>query len=371
MIASQKIGKSFMGALRYNLKKLNHPDLKKRAELLDTNFLNLDIEQIRREVELVKALRPGLSKYVYHTSLNFHENDKPDYASLLKIAHEYLNAMGFGNNQYFIFRHHDASHPHLHLLVNRITFDGKVVSDANNYKRSERTLRDIERRYNLLQVSPSENSRVHAPTKDELELVMRNGKPSNKMLLQAKMKEVINGSRTISELIQNGEKTGISFLFNQQSTGRISGITYFFDGFKIKGQHLGNQFKWAELIKYIDYEQTRDSKEISRANSRTKTTYGSLSESAGRQSNGNRFDGIHKGHSPDLRHDIEEQQGIGQNLETGIPAKENAVVGDDSLRSDNFDYDHFDLQIEIGDDVDDEKVYGKRRRRGNDYGHSR
>ncbi len=371
MIASQKIGRSFMGALGYNIRKLDHPDPGKKAELLDTNFLNLDIKQIRGEVELIKALRPGLNKYVYHTSLNFHENDQFDNASLLKIAHEYLNAMGFGNNQYFIFRHYDANHPHLHLLVNRITFDGKVVSDANNYKRSERTLRDIERRYNLLQVSSTENSRVRAPTKDELELVMRTGKPSNKMLLQVKMNEVINGSRTISELIFNGERAGICFLFNQQSTGRISGITYFFNGFKIKGQHLGNQFKWAELIKYIDYEQTRDSKEISRANSRTKTIYGSLSESTGRKNNGNGFDGIHKGHSADLRHDIEEQQAIGQNLEPGIPVKENPVVGDYNLRGDTFDYDRFDLQIEITDDVDDEQVHGKRRKRGNDYGHSR
>ncbi len=373
MIASQKIGKSFMGALRYNMRKIDHADPKKRAELLDTNFLNLDIRQIRNEVDLIRALRPGLNKCIYHTSLNFHENDKLDNATLLKIAHHYLEGMGFSNNQYFIFRHHDASHPHLHLLLNRITFDGKVVSDANNYRRSELILRNIEKRYSLVQVNLSKDSRVHAPAKDELEMVVRTGKPSTRMLLQAKMKDVLLNSRTISELIQNGHKSGINFLFNQQSTGRISGITYFFGGFKIKGQHLGNQFKWAELIKQINYEQIRDSKTISAANSKTRSIYGNFTgtdgEDSGR-SNGQGFDRIHKGNSLNFGYGTEEQQTTEQDgTEDGTSGKDAPQTdsGIETLEPGTFsalDIDGFIPEIQITDDADDEKVYGKRRRRG-------
>src|SRR5690606_31864561 len=61
---------------------------------------------------------------------------------------------------------------------------------------------------------------------------------------------------------------------NQASTGRVSGITYFMDDFKAKGQALGNRFKWANIIKTLDYEQTRDGQEISEANSRTRARYG-------------------------------------------------------------------------------------------------
>ncbi|MBD1362629.1 relaxase/mobilization nuclease domain-containing protein [Mucilaginibacter sp. ZT4R22] len=53
--------------------------------------------------------------------------------------------MGFTDNQYMIFRHHDAGHPHIHLMVNRITFDGNVISDSNYVKRSEALLRKLER----------------------------------------------------------------------------------------------------------------------------------------------------------------------------------------------------------------------------------
>jgi hypothetical protein len=137
MIAIQKIDKSFSGALKYNLKKLNYPDLSKRAELLGTNFASTDVAFINKEVELVKSLRPNLNRYVYHTSLNFPKEEQAQLSNekLLRTALDYLEANGFSNNQYIIFRHHDTDHPHIHLLANRICFDGNVVSDSNNYKR--------------------------------------------------------------------------------------------------------------------------------------------------------------------------------------------------------------------------------------------
>eukprot|EP01037_Dinobryon_pediforme_P007471 gene7471-7535_t len=94
--ASQKIGKSFLGALNYNIKKLYHPDQKKRAEL---------------------SLKPNLNRYVYHTSLNFSIDDQLDNNKLVSIAHDYLKESGYTNNQFMIFRHHDAPHPHIHLLA--------------------------------------------------------------------------------------------------------------------------------------------------------------------------------------------------------------------------------------------------------------
>lgn len=137
MIASQKIGKSFMGALNYNLKKMNHPDTNQRAELLDSNFTTLEKIQIKREVDLFRQLRPNLNRYVYHTSLNFSVDEEKslDNKTMLAIAHDYLRENGFNNHHCLIFRHYDANHPRLHLLVNRIGFDGTVVSDSNNYKK--------------------------------------------------------------------------------------------------------------------------------------------------------------------------------------------------------------------------------------------
>jgi hypothetical protein len=50
-------------------------------------------------------------------------------------------------------------------LVNRIGFDGSVVSDSNNYKKSEAVIRKLEKQYNLLTVEPSSNVPRKAPGK--------------------------------------------------------------------------------------------------------------------------------------------------------------------------------------------------------------
>lgn len=361
-----------MGALNYNLKKLKHPDPNQRAELLDTNFSSLDNNQIKQEVEIVKQLRPNLNRCVYHASLNFSKEDQIHNSQLLNIAHQYLEAQGFTNNQYFIFRHYDADHPHLHLLVNRISFDGSVVSDSNNYKKSEAILRSIERQYNLVQVSQSKSTQLHAPTKDELEMVIRTGKPSEKMLLQEKMKKLLNlKNLAISDLISKGEQAGIHFLFNQASTGRVTGITYFHNGFKIKGQALGNSFKWAEIIKKINYEQVRDSKTISEANSRTRAIYGEITErtSVGQRTDRDGNDRLSPGNTKDTGYFDGQSTTISDsgkedntNRERSLEAAQDADLVPDSPA--DFDYNRFnEIHIEITDDEDDAKYRRRSRAR--------
>lgn len=368
MIAIQKIGKSFMGAFSYNVKKMAHPEMRLRAELLETNFSSTDILQVKKEVELLRSLKPNLNRYVYHTSLNFPKDENLDNKTLLNIASDYLKAQGFTNNQYMIFRHHDSDHPHIHLLVNRISFDGSVVSDSNNYKRSEAVIRKLEQQYNLVAVKPSSSVSKKAPTKDEIEMIARTGKASERMVLQELMNSLLNRpGLTLQDMISAGGQMGINFLFNQATTGRVSGISYFHNGFKAKGQALGNRYKWAELIKIINYEQIRDSAAISEANSRTTAKYG---------------DQISAG----TYNAAKEQPGSGTglvspNAGTGLPEhspaeNENGGNGERSLETDQDadllaggTADHRDnwfgdnSGIQISDDEDDAKYRRKKRGR--------
>ncbi|GAB3661152.1 hypothetical protein GCM10028791_35450 [Echinicola sediminis] len=143
MIAKQSIGKSFMGAFEYNFQKLHDKDITKRAELLATNFSSTERAMVKKEVDIMKSLNPRLTRNTYHTSLNFGKEESLTNDKMLAIAEEYMRKMGFDNNAYFIFRHHDTEHPHCHILALRNRFDGTVVSDSNNFKRSEKLIRWI------------------------------------------------------------------------------------------------------------------------------------------------------------------------------------------------------------------------------------
>jgi hypothetical protein len=198
MIAKQSIGKSFIGALNYNVKKLHHQDTKQRAEILSTNFTNMG--SILKELAMMRALNPKLKRNTYHTSLNFAIGEKIDNQKMKNIAEEYMTRMGFDNNLYIIFRHHDSNHPHCHILALRNRFDGTVVSDSNNYKRSEQVVRELEKKYNLQTVQSSKQSKFKSPDKDEIEMILRTGKPSKKLMLQDQVKEALKQSITMRRI---------------------------------------------------------------------------------------------------------------------------------------------------------------------------
>jgi len=403
MIAIQKIGKSFMGALQYNLRKMNLPDRSRRAEILASNFTNMNIGQIKREIDMVRSLRPNLNRYAYHTSLNFPGEELTGLSNekMLAIAQDYLKALGFVNNQYFIFRHHDANHPHIHLLANRICFDGSVVSDSNNFKKSEAILRLLEYHYNLRAVQqsnfvafkqksgvPSElkntvttkqgisisrkqynNVSSKAITKNEVAMFARTGKVSNKLLLQEITKDMIaRNPKSMSEFIAMCEKASIHLLFNQASTGRISGITYFFKDFKAKGQALGNQFKWAELIKKIDYNELRDNSAISAANSQTLSIYSK--QTAVDESNAVSLENTKEQKSLPRSTGVEFEKWLLAAAE-GIEETNSQLMDSDQDLGNPRDYSEEyirdfnsnSVNIQIADDIDDEAILGRNRHR--------
>lgn len=273
MITKVSIGTSFMGALNYNLKKLNSKDESQKAEMLATNFASLKQHAIKNELRLIQSINPRLKRNTFHTSLNFGKDESISNEKMMTIAEEYMKKMGFDNNAYFIFRHHDTDHPHCHILALRNRFDGSVVSDSNNYQRSDKIARQLEIKHGLEQVKSSLESQVKAPNKDEIEMSLRTGKASKRMMLQELVGDALIKTNSIPSFIKSLENNGVNLLFNQASTGRVSGISYCYGGFIAKGQALGNQFKWGQVSKSLHYEQIKDFQSIDEANNRTRSAY--------------------------------------------------------------------------------------------------
>ena len=57
-------------------------------------------------------------------------------------------------------------------------------------------------------------------------------------------------------------RRGVKVLFNQASTGYVSGISYSYQGMVMQGSKLGNGFKWSTVKNIINYEQERDRQRI-------------------------------------------------------------------------------------------------------------
>ncbi len=264
MTANMTKGKGFRGALRYNLEKV----AKGVAEVLDNSFVNVTEKAILKEIQMVKVLRPNLRKFFYHTSINFPPGENLSNTLMLQIGQEYLRESGFTQHQYIMFRHYDANHPHLHILVNRIGYDGKVLSDSNDFANCEKILRGLEKKYNLTEVMSSKQALKRAVTKDEVEMMKRTQSPSDKVCLQKIIIDVLNSKpkTSCSGFIQSLQKKGVHVQFNVASTGYVSGISYSFRNLIVTGSTLGNDFKWTTLRNKLDYQQERDRTIIQQSN---------------------------------------------------------------------------------------------------------
>jgi len=81
--------------------------------------------------------------------------------------------MGIRNTQFFIARHFDKEHPHVHIAYNRIDNDGNTISDRNERLHSTRICKELTLKYGLYMSNGKENvkrNRLKEPDKTKYEL---------------------------------------------------------------------------------------------------------------------------------------------------------------------------------------------------------
>ena len=68
---------------------------------------------------------------------------------LRKIACEYMERMGYGEQPYIVFKHKDISREHLHIVSLRVDEQGRKLPHDFEARRSMEILRDLECKYGL------------------------------------------------------------------------------------------------------------------------------------------------------------------------------------------------------------------------------
>ncbi|WP_300024313.1 relaxase/mobilization nuclease domain-containing protein [uncultured Maribacter sp.] len=264
MIAKQIKGKDFYGLIVYHDKKVKTG----KAYVLDSNIEIGKPVDMTKEFNMVRQLRPNLGKAVYHVSLNLPPGDQLSDKDFSSLADDYLNGMGFEDNQYLIYMHTDQEHQHLHIIANRVMFSGDVVSDSGDYKRSQKLVRELERKYRLTVLSDNSFREKAALTQNEIAKALRTGDIPVKNLLQERVKVALKSANNVKEFIDKLKRVGVTPKFNiSKSTDRVMGISFKYKDIIYKGSTLGRKFSWNNILKQIDYEQSRDSTIIFKTNS--------------------------------------------------------------------------------------------------------
>ena len=152
MIAKISATENLGGALGYNFKKVEkgEANILLAAELYQSNDGNYTMEDVLADMQALIPKKCRTKKTVFHCSLNPHPDEKLSDEQLTQIAKEYMEALGYGNQPYIVFKHNDIAREHIHIVSLRINGEGKKINDKFEKRRSKKITDALEKRFGLI-----------------------------------------------------------------------------------------------------------------------------------------------------------------------------------------------------------------------------
>lgn len=159
MIAKISHGSSLYGVLAYNQIKVDelHADVLFGNRIIEPPGDNpYTIEHLSRSfVDYLTANRKT-EKPILHISLNPDPKDCVSEEQFIKLAEQYMQRMGFGDQPYIVYRHNDIGREHLHIVSVRVDETGRAISDSYEHERSMKVCRELEQQFNLTPATQKE-----------------------------------------------------------------------------------------------------------------------------------------------------------------------------------------------------------------------
>ena len=238
MIGKVMIGRSFAGVVNYNLQKTD-------AYVLYTRGLRTDsLQSIIDDFNLQRKINKELGKAVGHIALSWsvYDKDKLTTDIMIERAQEYMKLMNIKNTQYIIVQHNDKPHPHLHIIYNRVSDNGKTISDRFQKQRNSKIAKDLTLKYGYYFAENKE--RVH---REQLK-----GADSLKYELYDTISKELKHVRIWNHLEMRLQEKGITIIYKYKGgTDEIQGISFSKDGIQFKGSQIDRSLSYGNINKKL------------------------------------------------------------------------------------------------------------------------
>ena len=235
MIAKIIIGNNFGSAVSYIL------DKQKNTEIIACDGVRIrDKESIIDSFNTQLEMNPNIKKPVYHISLDFSIQDINNLTNkkMSEIAKEYMIKMDIRDAQFIVVRHFDKEHPHIHLCINRIDNNGRIITNKNDRYRSSKACKELTSENQLYFASGKENVKRHRlkePDKTKYEIFDA-------------LQQCIPQSGNWDELLQNLKQKGINTTFKyKRNTNQIEGVRFCKNGYHFNGSKIDRQYSFSKI----------------------------------------------------------------------------------------------------------------------------
>jgi hypothetical protein len=153
MVAIIKTGNSIHNIFNYNENKVKQGVAECIGEgnyPVDANkmSINMKLNRLLKQV----ALNDNVKRNSVHISLNFDPSETSlSKEKLMNITNTYMEKIGFGQQPYLVYQHHDSGHPHIHIVSIKIRENGSRIDTQNiGRNQSEIARKEIEKTFGLV-----------------------------------------------------------------------------------------------------------------------------------------------------------------------------------------------------------------------------
>ncbi len=246
MIGKIVTGKTFRRAIEYVLKK-------ETASLLVADGVDTSsVAAVIASFNFQRKARPEKAQVVGHISLSFHKDDAERLTDDLmrELAAAYMERMGITDTQYIVARHSDTEHPHLHIVYNRVRYNGLLVKSHNERFRNVAACKELKQQYGLMFSQGKEYVKIeklHTPDKVKYEIyeAVREALPSCASVEEL-ADEIFDRNHIRLDRIHRGN----------DPAKEVQGLTFTKAGITFKGSQVDRKFSFGALVKTIE-EQNR------------------------------------------------------------------------------------------------------------------
>lgn len=257
---AHKSGSRFSGLCEYVLAQGIYSvqnDLKEPEIVLSNFIYGKHYEEIAKQFKEQADENLKVKNPVMHLSVNFKTEDHISKEIQEQFVKRVLEEMGIkdDNHQYMAVRHNDK-HPHFHIVVNRVGFDGKTLSDSNSKYRIGTACDKIEKEMELDNYLEKSRIFIHDETTNSYkknenrkinkgkEIVKRTrnrqiGVQEKKDYIQIEIIKALQNPKIYSlEGLQNElRKKRIQFQYTVNKKEQVA-VSFKYDGLAVKGTQV-------------------------------------------------------------------------------------------------------------------------------------
>lgn len=243
MIGKGKAISHTAASMSYGLKE------EKDSEIIHSQYLAGETpREITEEFRVIQQQNELCKKNTlsFVLSPTIEDGKKLEQKQLKEMTERFLKEMRLKERQAVAFVHRDKEHVHVHLYVNRISFEGKAYNDSFIGKRSQQMAERVARQMSLTTVREVQQEKLYRTQELRSEIQRIHEK------VMAKERP-----RDFDQYIKSMEENKVKVVPSINRQNQLQGFRFEYKGTNLKGSEVHRSMSMGRIAGQMNFEKDR------------------------------------------------------------------------------------------------------------------